>query len=196
MNNKLMKTMILMLLPFVAFTQLDTVFLKWENDKYYEVKKFVYEDGNKETKETPIGDTSDVVNYYYGGVATLAKNQKEAVNQLWLYDLFAQTINISNDILANNFGVTVQSISSVVQAENLSGKYKVVLDGKNLELLVVNDSGNLAATIGENSYPLFSIAGEILILSYNDKIYELYRVGEQSAYMTIDRKAILIKDEG
>lgn len=188
--------MILMMLPIVAFSQLDTVFLKWENNQYYEVKKFIYEDGTKEVKETPIGDTSAVVNYYYGGVASLAKNQREAVNQLWMYDLFAQTINISNDILANNFGVTVQSISSAVQAENLSGKYKVVLDGNNLELLIVNDNGNLAATIGENSYPLFSIAGEILILSYNDKLYELYKVGEQTAYMTIDKKAILIKDEG
>lgn len=188
--------MILMMLPIVAFSQLDTVFLKWEDNQYYEVKKFVYEDGTKEVKETPIGDTSAVVNYYYGGVATLAKNQREAVNQIWMYDLFAQTINISNNILSNNFGVSVQGISSAVQGDNLSGKYKIVIDGETLEATVVNDQGNLAATIGENSYPLFSIAGEILILSYKDKIYEMFKVGEQTAFMTLDRKSLLIKNEG
>jgi len=190
-----MKTMIMMLLPLVAFSQLDTVYLKWEDDKYYEVKKFTYQDGNKETKETPIGDTSDVVNYYFGGVATLAKKQKEAVNQLWLYDLFAQTINISNNILTDNFGVNIQSISSVVQGETLSGNYNVIIENENLQGSIVNSNGNLAATIGENSYPLFIIAGEILILSYKEKIYEMYRVGEQNSFMTLDRKAIFIKNE-
>jgi len=190
-----MKTMIMMLLPLVAFSQLDTVYLKWEDDKYYEVKKFTYQDGNKETKETPIGDTSDVVNYYFGGVATLAKKQKEAVNQLWLYDLFAQTINISNNILTDNFGVNIQGISSVVQGETLSGNYNIIIENENLQGSIVNSNGNLAATIGENSYPLFIIAGEILILSYKEKIYEMYRVGEQNSFMTLDRKAIFIKNE-
>jgi len=190
-----MKTMIMMLLPLVAFSQLDTVYLKWEDDKYYEVKKFTYQDGNKETKETPIGDTSDVVNYYFGGVATLAKKQKEAVNQLWLYDLFAQTINISNNILTDNFGVNIQGISSVVQGETLSGNYNIIIENENLQGSIVNSNGTLAATIGENSYPLFIIAGEILILSYKEKIYEMYRVGEQNSFMTLDRKAIFIKNE-
>ena len=185
----------MMLLPLVAFSQLDTVYLKWEDDKYYEVKKFTYQDGNKETKETPIGDTSDVVNYYFGGVATLAKKQKEAVNQLWLYDLFAQTINISNNILTDNFGVNIQGISSVVQGETLSGNYNIIIENENLQGSIVNSNGNLAATIGENSYPLFIIAGEILILSYKEKIYEMYRVGEQNSFMTLDRKAIFIKNE-
>lgn len=188
--------MILMMLPLVVFSQLDTVFIKWEDNQYYEVKKIVYQDGTKEVKETPIGDTSDVINYYYGGVATLAKNQKEAVNQIWMYDLFSQATNISNNILFNNFGVSVQGISAAVQGESLSGKYKIIIDGENLEATVVNDQGNLAATIGENSYPLFSIAGEILILSYKEKVYEMFKVGEQTAYMTLDRKLVFIKNEG
>ena len=59
-----MKTMIFMLLPFAAFSQLDTVFLRWEDDQFFEIRKVAYEDGRKETLEQPLGDTNAVVNYY------------------------------------------------------------------------------------------------------------------------------------
>lgn len=190
-----MKTMIFMLLPFAAFSQLDTVFLRWEDDQFFEIKKVTYEDGRKETLEQPLGDTNAVVNYYYGGAANLATEQAKAVNQIWLKDVFNQALNTTSQTLDNSFGVTIPSISNAVNFEFFKGDYTLNTEGKKLDCGIDLQESNLAVTIDSITYPLYTIGQDLIVLYYNEKPIELFRVIGQDAWMSIDRATVLLKKE-
>lgn len=190
-----MKTMIFMLLPFAAISQLDTVFLRWEDDQFFEIRKVTYENGRKETLEQPLGDTNAVVNYYYGGAANSATEQAKAVNQIWLKDAFNQALNTTSQTLDNSFGVTIPSISNAVNSEFFKGGYTLNTEGEKLDCNIDVQENNLAATIDSTTYPLYTIGQDLIVLYYNEKPIELFRVIGQDAWMSIDRATVLLKKE-
>ena len=190
-----MKVMIMMLLPFAAFSQLDTIYLEWKDDKFYEVSKFVFEDGRKESSEKPIGDTSAVVNYYYGGAASLAKQQAEAMNHLWMKELFGQNVSAANLALMNEFGITVQSISAALNGGKLVGEYVFIEQRERKDASIQATQGGLMVSIDTINYPLYLIGEDMFLLSYDNNIVEMYRVIGQDAFMSMDRQLVFIRKE-
>ena len=190
-----MKVMIMMLLPFAAFSQLDTIYLEWKDDKFYEVSKFVFEDGRRESSEKPIGDTSAVVNYYYGGAASLAKQQAEAMNHLWMKELFGQNVSAANLALMNEFGITVQSISAALNGGKLVGEYVFIEQRERKDAYIQATEGGLMASIDTINYPLYLIGEDMFLLSYDNNIVEMYRVIGQDAFMSMDRQLVFIRKE-
>ena len=190
-----MKVMIMMLLPFAAFSQLDTIYLEWKDDKFYEVSKFVFEDGRKESSEKPIGDTSAVVNYYYGGAASLAKQQAEAMNHLWMKELFGQNVSAANLALMNEFGITVQSISAALNGGKLVGEYVFIEQRERKDASIQATEGGLMVSIDTINYPLYLIGEDMFLLSYDNNIVEMYRVIGQDAFMSMDRQLVFIRKE-
>ena len=190
-----MKVMIMMLLPFAAFSQLDTIYLEWKDDKFYEVSKFVFEDGRRESSEKPIGDTSAVVNYYYGGAASLAKQQAEAMNHLWMKELFGQNVSAANLALMNEFGITVQSISAALNGGKLVGEYVFIEQRERKDASIQATQGGLMASIDTINYPLYLIGEDMFLLSYDNNIVEMYRVIGQDAFMSMDRQLVFIRKE-
>lgn len=187
--------MIMMLLPFAAFSQLDTIYLEWKDDKFYEVSKFVFEDGRRESSEKPIGDTSAVVNYYYGGAASLAKQQAEAMNHLWMKELFGQNVSAANLALMNEFGITVQSISAALNGGKLVGEYVFIEQRERKDASIQATQGGLMASIDTINYPLYLIGEDMFLLSYDNNIVEMYRVIGQDAFMSMDRQLVFIRKE-
>jgi len=190
-----MKVMIMMLLPFAAFSQLDTIYLEWKDDKFYEVSRFVFEDGRRESSEKPIGDTSAVVNYYYGGAASLAKQQAEAMNHLWMKELFGQNVSAANLALMNEFGITVQSISAALNGGKLVGEYVFIEQRERKDASIQATQGGLMVSIDTISYPLSLIGEDMFLLSYDNNIVEMYRVIGQDAFMSMDRQLAFIRKE-
>ena len=190
-----MKVMIMMLLPFAAFSQLDTIYLEWKDDKFYEVSKFVFEDGRRESFEKPIGDTSAVVNYYYGGAASLAKQQAEAMNHLWMKELFGQNVSAANLALMNEFGITVQSISAALNGGKLVGEYVFIEQRERKDASIQATEDGLMASIDTINYPLYLIGEDMFLLSYDNNIVEMYRVIGQDAFMSMDRQLAFIRKE-
>ena len=190
-----MKVMIMMLLPFAAFSQLDTIYLEWKDDKFYEVSKFVFEDGRRESSEKPIGDTSAVVNYYYGGAASLAKQQAEAMNHLWMKELFGQNVSAANLALMNEFGITVQSISASLNGGKLIGEYVFIEQRERKDASIQATQGGLMVSIDTINYPLYLIGEDMFLLSYDNNIVEMYRVIGQDAFMSMDRQLVFIRKE-
>jgi len=190
-----MKVMIMMLLPFAAFSQLDTIYLEWKDDKFYEVSKFVFEDGRRESFEKPIGDTSAVVNYYYGGAASLAKQQAEAMNHLWMKELFGQNVSAANLALMNEFGITVQSISAALNGGKLVGEYVFIEQRERKDASIQATQGGLMVSIDTINYPLYLIGEDMFLLSYDNNIVEMYRVIGQDAFMSMDRQLAFIRKE-
>jgi hypothetical protein len=190
-----MKVMIMMLLPFAAFSQLDTIYLEWKDDKFYEVSKFVFEDGRRESFEKPIGDTSAVVNYYYGGAASLAKQQAEAMNHLWMKELFGQNVSAANLALMNEFGITVQSISAALNGGKLVGEYVFIEQRERRDASIQATQDGLMASIDTINYPLYLIGEDMFLLSYDNNIVEMYRVIGQDAFMSMDRQLAFIRKE-
>jgi hypothetical protein len=190
-----MKVMIMMLLPFAAFSQLDTIYLEWKDDKFYEVSKFVFEDGRRESSEKPIGDTSAVVNYYYGGAASLAKQQAEAMNHLWMKELFGQNVSAANLALMNEFGITVQSISAALNGGKLVGEYVFIEQRERRDASIQATQDGLMASIDTINYPLYLIGEDMFLLSYDNNIVEMYRVIGQDAFMSMDRQLAFIRKE-
>ena len=187
--------MIMMLLPFAAFSQLDTIYLEWKDDKFYEVSKFVFEDGRRESFEKPIGDTSAVVNYYYGGAASLAKQQAEAMNHLWMKELFGQNVSAANLALMNEFGITVQSISAALNGGKLVGEYVFIEQRERKDASIQATQGGLMVSIDTINYPLYLIGEDMFLLSYDNNIVEMYRVIGQDAFMSMDRQLAFIRKE-
>ena len=190
-----MKVMIMMLLPFAAFSQLDTIYLEWKDDKFYEVSKFVFEDGRRESFEKPIGDTSAVVNYYYGGAASLAKQQAEAMNHLWMKELFGQNVSAANLALMNEFGITIQSISAALNGGKLIGEYVFIEQRERRDASIQATQDGLMASIDTINYPLYLIGEDMFLLSYDNNIVEMYRVIGQDAFMSMDRQLAFIRKE-
>ena len=190
-----MKVMIMMLLPFAAFSQLDTIYLEWKDDKFYEVSKFVFEDGRRESSEKPIGDTSAVVNYYYGGAASLAKQQAEAMNHLWMKELFGQNVSAANLALMNEFGITIQSISAALNGGKLIGEYVFIEQRERRDASIQATQDGLMASIDTINYPLYLIGEDMFLLSYDNNIVEMYRVIGQDAFMSMDRQLAFIRKE-
>lgn len=187
---KSLLTSMIVLAAVSTYAQKDTIYLTWREDKFFEVVETVSQDGRRTLNETPIGDTVQTLQHYVKNTTEVFNKLSEAAGLIIQKNAIIGGVNNVNNMLLDNFNTDIVSISK--ETVSLAGNYKLKLP--EVEVIDASIDESLVLTYDDNSVQVIPIGYSYIQLMYDDKIYELYRVGE-GQYASLDVQTVLIKNE-
>jgi len=169
----------------------DTIYLEWRGDKFFEVTETTLDNGQRSLNEKPVGDSLQALELYMTTVDKSFAELSHAARVLISKNAIIQNINRINNMMNNNLNSDIVSLSNAVLKDVIKGDYKIKLPDTELVDVTIE---NLLLKYEDKEINIMPVGSNFIQFTYEDKVYELYRLGE-GQYASIDTSVILIKND-